>query len=179
MTGRNLGRDRQWRRAAREHSAALESFLSRLASYPEPAWERPLGEGKWTPAEVTEHLALTYVAALRELEEGRTLAPRVSPARQTVFRWFLLPHMLFHRSMPRAGAPRETRPTSPQATREELQQRLGTLARQVEERLKRQPDARLTHPYFGRIGALQALRLMALHLEHHERQLSAVVSSGR
>ena len=112
-------RERRWERAVREHRAALSAFLQAALGVPAEAWERPLGEGKWSAAEVTEHLALSYEAALRERTGGGAMAPRVSSRRQTVLRWFLLPHMLFHRTMPRVSAPREVRPAPTGLGREE------------------------------------------------------------
>lgn len=167
------GEERRWRRAAQEHGAALAAFLESARAVPAPDWDRSDAEGQWSPAEVTEHLALSYVAARRELEGGVAMSPRVSPFRQTLFRWFLLPHMLYHRSMPRVRAPRETRPgRAHRGGREQQIERLKALADEVEGLLRGRRAARLTHPYFGSISAIETLRLMALHLEHHRRHLS-------
>jgi hypothetical protein len=41
------------------------------------------------------------------------------------------------------------------------------------ERGYRSGTARLTHPYFGQIGAVRGMRFMAVHLEHHTRQIKS------
>lgn len=129
-------------------------------------------------AEVTEHLALAYEALLRELTGGGAMAPRMSVGRQRVLRWFLLPHMLFHRSMPRAAAPRETRPQRVPPMKEEGMARLRELGERAELEWRSRPDVRLTHPYFGSLGRVRGLRLAALHFEHHQRRASAAMTGA-
>jgi hypothetical protein len=170
--GRSDGR---WERAVSEHRAALDAFLEFAAAVPAQAWDRPSEEGKWTPAEVTEHLALAYEAALRELEGGGAMRPRKGPFWQRLLRWFLLPHMLFYRTMPRSAAPRETRPAPTGLTQGEGITRLRELAFTAEAAWGARPDARLTHPYFGALDRSKMFRLAALHLEHHQRGASAAV----
>ena len=178
-TGVGGRREGRWERAVREHRAALSAFLRTAAGVPVEAWERPLGEGKWTPAEVTEHLALSYDAVLRERSGGGAMAPRVSSARQTVLRWLLLPHMLFHRTMPRVRAPREVRPAPTGLGREEALERLRRAGEQAEEAYRTAPDARLTHPYFGSLDRSRGFRLIALHIDHHQGQLRASAAQTR
>ncbi|MDQ3389211.1 MAG: hypothetical protein M3483_06885, partial [Gemmatimonadota bacterium] len=52
----------KWLRTVEEHHAALAAFLRAAEAWPGETWLVPLGEGKWTPAQVTEHLALAYDA---------------------------------------------------------------------------------------------------------------------
>jgi hypothetical protein len=172
-------RERRWERAVREHRAALFAFLHTARGVPAAQWERPLGEGKWSAAEVTEHLALSYDAALRERSGGGSMVPRVSSRRQTFLRWFLLPHMLFHRTMPRVSAPREVRPAPTGLGREEALERLRSVGERAEEAYRDAPHARLTHPYFGSLDRSQAFRLIALHIEHHQGQLRASAAQTR
>jgi Protein of unknown function (DUF1569) len=162
---------RRWERAVREHRAALSAFVEAVARVDEEAWERPAGEGKWSPAEITEHLALAYEAALREVRGGGAMAPRVSTPRQKLLRWLLLPHMLYHRTMPRSGAPRETRPAPTGRDRSGAVERLRRLGEEAESVYAASREARLTHPYFGPLDRSRTFRLVALHIEHHLRQL--------
>jgi hypothetical protein len=165
-------RERQkWERAVREHRAALSAFLQAVQRIEAREWERSAGEGKWTAAEIVEHLSLAYEAALRELREGKVMQPRVSAAWQAVLRWFLLPHMLFHRSMPRSRAPREIRPASAASDPSEAVERMRRLGEETEEALEAVTRRPLTHPYFGPLDRVRVIRLMALHIEHHQRQL--------
>lgn len=170
-------KSRRLERAVSEHRAALSSFVEFVRRLDGAEWTRSSGEGKWTPAEVTEHLALAYEAAVRELETGAPMAPKLSRGRQSVLRWLLLPHMLFHRTMPRVRSPREARPARSAASVAEGLARLQQTALRFERAYQEREDAQLTHPYFGPLSRVQAFRLSALHLEHHQRLLSAVLTT--
>ena len=107
------------------------------------------------------------------------MAPRLSSRRQRVLRWFLLPHMLFHRSMPRVRAPREVRPAPTALGREEALERLRRVGEAAEAAYRDAPAARLTHPYFGSLDRARAFRLIALHVGHHQGQLRESAAQTR
>jgi hypothetical protein len=167
--------DPRWEAAADEHRIALATFLEAAERVSADAWARPLGPGKWSPAQTAEHLALAYEALIGELSGGAGMVPRLPPLRQKVLRWVLLPHILFHRSFPlRARAPREARPGEAHPDRDGVLARLRDTAERFEEALHRARDAgggQVTHPYFGAIPPVKALRFCAVHLEHHARQV--------
>lgn len=170
----------RWQRAVREHRAALAAFGEVVRGIDEVAWRRPVGEGKWSPAQIAEHLLLTHQAVLDEMETGRPMAPRAGRALQAVLRWVMLPHLLFHRSIPvRARAPREVRPSGEGLEAEMVVARMQALGGRVEEALGRRRDAHVTHPYFGPITARRALRFLAAHIEHHLRQIDPGARPGR
>src|SRR5690606_11060307 len=123
-----------------------------------------------SPAQVTQHVIQAYEVASSELAGGPGPKARVGPVMSTLLRWFLLPHVLFHRNLPKASAPVETRPTGFPAEPRTAVTRLRELATAVEA-LAGTPDAPSTmkrrHSYFGPLTPHQALRLMSLHTEHH------------
>jgi hypothetical protein len=157
----------------REHRAALSALLATLRSVPADGWLRPPAEGKWSPAEVADHLALVYRVMLAELDGAPALPRRAGPAATRVLRWVLLPHILFHRTIPvRVKAPREVRPRRDLPGPDETTRALQELADRVEARLAADGDARITHPYFGSLDTTTALRFCAAHMEHHHRQIA-------
>lgn len=163
-----------WTRALREHREALDRLLDTLVSADPATWESPRGACGWSPAQIAEHLILAYEAALRDLSGAGSMRPRLRSWQQRVLRWFLLPHIIFHQSIPvRSRAPSELRPSEGGVSRNEAGQRLTELARRVELNLESalELDRHLTHPYFGPISPLQTLRFCAAHLEHHRRQI--------
>lgn len=168
--------DTRWDEAVDEHRTALAAFLDAAEDVRESAWGAPWGPGKWTRAQVAEHLALSYEAAIREVTSGVAMAGKLPPLRQKLLRLILLPHILFHRSIPgRPRSPREIRPGEVTAPRAETLRRLRDLGDRFEHEMERAYHAgggQLTHPYFGAIGAVKAMRFVAIHLEHHTRQIS-------
>lgn len=165
----------RWRAAADEHDAALRAYLACARHLSEARWEVPWRAGRWTPAQITEHLTLAYDALVGELRDGRVMAPRLSPWRQTVSRWIVLPHILFHRSFPlRAPAPRELRPVGtrgPKAVAVDALASAGDRFGAEMETAVHGGGGWLTHPYFGRVDPVRAMRFVAVHLEHHRRQV--------
>jgi len=165
----------RWESAADEHQVALAAFMDTGGRMDDAAWQRPWRAGKWTPAEITEHLSLAYEALLTEIREGRPMGLKMAPWRLRVARWVILPHILFHRSLPlRAPAPRETRPREARAPRAEALAALRHLGEEFERELdsaRRAGSPGITHPYFGRVEPVKALRFVAIHMEHHRRQV--------
>ena len=165
----------RWDAAADEHEVALAAYLDTAARLGADAWGRPWGEGKWTPAEVTEHLTRAYEALLVELREGRAMELKMAPWRRTLTRWILLPHILFHRSFPiRAPSPREIRPREVRGGRDAALQALHAQGETFVRELaaaRLQGHAGLTHPYFGKVEPIKVLRFVGIHIEHHRKQI--------
>jgi len=168
--------DPRWDEAADEHRTALAAFLDAAESLSDERWSEPWVPGKWTRAQIAEHLALAYEAALRELATGEAMRARVPRWRQTLLRWVVLPHILFHRSFPlRAVSPREIRPPESTRSRREQLRRLRDLGERFEREVdaaRRKGGGGISHPYFGRVGPVKGMRFMAVHIEHHTRQVA-------
>lgn len=169
-------------RALREHGDALAATVDTMLEIDPEAWERPWAEGKWSPAQICEHLVLTYEGAIRDLAGDGTVRAKVGPRWQRALRWFLLPHILFHRNFPlRANAPREWRPEGQGIDAAEAASSLPEVAQRFETEAARayEEGRSLNHPYFGSVDALRALRLAAVHLEHHRRQMMSCLVIAR
>ena len=163
---------RGWERPLREHRAAVDRFVETTARVPAARWSLPLEEGKWSPAQVAEHVALFYEHVLSELAGGEPVRRRMGRAMETMLRWVVLPHILFHRTLPvRVHAPRQVRPSDAGTGREGFEARLRDAVERFERELALDSSRRLTHPYFGRLTLPRAMRFAAVHTEHHARQL--------
>jgi uncharacterized damage-inducible protein DinB len=160
-------------RAAAMEAAALARYLDRIGGLGDEAWHRPLAPGQWSPSQVTEHLALAYDVVAAELRGGAGMAERLPPWRRRLLRWFLLPHILFHRSFPlRAPSPRELRPAQPSVNAAAGAARLRAAADGFATALSL-PERRgwMTHAYFGRVSVERAVRFVGIHLDHHRAQV--------
>ncbi len=172
----------EWERRLHEHREAVARFAERLDGIDAERWRTPRGPGAWSPAEVAEHILLSFEVVIAELEGRGGVTVRTGPFMRTILRWVLLPHILFHRSVPlRARAPREVRPVGFGAGPAEAAARIRERAADFEamiEKAASDPGAVVTHPYFGRLRPLQALRFSAVHLDHHRRQVEESLAAG-
>jgi hypothetical protein len=170
--------DRRWRAAVDEHQAALAAYLEAAGRISDAAWMQPWAPGKWTPAVITEHLAMAYRVYVQEVRGGAGMKLKLTPFRRRLLKALLLPHMLFHRTFPRgARAPREVRPESDGLPRAQALAELRVLGEEFEREVERARAGGLqhvTHPYFGAIDLPRAMRFAAVHIEHHTRQLASV-----
>lgn len=171
--------DTRWHAAAEEHQVALAAYLDAAGRLDDAAWTRPWAPGKWTPAQITEHLSMTYRVFISEVTGGQGMKLKLTSFRRRVLRMFLLPHMLFHRTFPRgAPAPRELRPADAALpARAEALERMRALGEQFEREASRARAGgwtHVTHPYFGPIDLTRGMRLAAVHIEHHTRQLASI-----
>ena len=165
----------RWPELHREHRDAIARFVDTAAAVPPGRWAEPLAAGKWSPAELTLHLALTTEVMLRELETGEP--PRVITTwwQRALLRWTVRPRLLAGAPFPRVRSPREARPDGQLAEQVETTARLRARGAELEAALDRaardRPRTRLTHPYLGAFSLREALRFSALHIRHHLAQL--------
>ena len=162
-------------RAAADHRAAIDSAAADVERVGRSEWERPLRPGKWSPAEIAQHLIVAYAPAVSELAGGRGYARRLSPFMSRLARWVALGGILSGKKFPGgAKAPPEARPVGPFPPPAEAAARLRSAAESFERTIceaHRGGGGRITHGYFGSLTAPQALKLVAMHAEHHRKQL--------
>jgi hypothetical protein len=161
------------------HGRAAAEILTTLETISDERWAQPLADGKWTVGQLSEHLALSYDAALDVLAGGPGMRAVLPPWKTLLLRLTVLRRILAGRGFPEgAPAPRELRPKAllPRAAA------LSRLRSRIEEaegaiRLA-DPTLRMTHAYFGRLSMAQTLRVQAAHLEHHQRQIVAALPAA-
>lgn len=170
-----MTREQRWAAAAARHQEVVARYLATADRVAADRWETGPREGKWSPAEVTQHLVLTYRAMADEQEAGLEVPVRLPRARAWFLRTFALPRLLAGRPFPPGvRAPREVRPAGPVPPRRQLitefSEATSAFAAAYQRAAARR-GARATHPFFGRLTLLDMYRFAALHTEHHRRQL--------
>jgi hypothetical protein len=164
--------------ALARHRAAVEDFLASASRTPSVDWERGIADGKWSPAEITEHIRLSLEAVNRELDQGSGMRIVVSPWKRFLLRRAVLPGLLATGRFPKGvRAPREIHPSLPTVSKQELLHRLEAVAAELEARCLAHPRTqrlRLTHPFFGALPAADLVQILAWHALHHRAQLPGV-----
>lgn len=177
---------RRWRAARQAHHDAVYSLARVALAVPEDRWFQKRAEGKWSPAQETLHVARAYEAAIDEIETGVRMRPRVKPWKARLLRWFYLPHLLRTGRFPPVAAPLELRPNEieveffgPSLMVERVCERAMACEEALERADELKPGLRLTHPFFGPLRPLAALRLLTVHTAHHTRQLQRAAEPAR
>ena len=168
-------------RDSAEHRQAIADCAAAIRTVARSDWDRRPAERKWSPAEIAEHLAIAYEPPLSELNGGPGFRMVVPWWKRPLLRWTVLPGIRRGRFPSGAPAPREIRPASGSADPEQAAARLSEQAERFLGALEascRERTVRLTHAYFGKIGARDVVRLLTSHARHHGRQLSPPISTA-
>jgi DinB family protein len=158
---------------------AVCAFVGAARAVPSGKWTTPRAPGKWSPAQVAEHVTFSYEQSLRMLRGtyvGPAAVPRLS---QLLARWLFLP-WLFRRERFGKGlqAPDFIRPSDSPPPSGTLLTRLETAAQDLETDLaaaSRNRGPTVAHPVFGHIPLAHLLHFLAIHTNHHRPQLSTTV----
>jgi uncharacterized damage-inducible protein DinB len=155
-----------------DHQAAVREFIERASALGGAQWLTPRAEGKWTPAQETRHVILTYEAFLRELKGGAPMRLRGNRWKRRLWRWIGLSQILWRKRIPVAvHAPREIRPELEVATSTDLLAQLADRAEDFDvtfaKTWRSEPRRRVTHPLFGQLTLDHVIRLLSVHTRHH------------
>ena len=164
-----------WETLRRDHRTSVDAFLQAAQTIDASRWSLPRAEGKWSPAEVAEHIRLAYEALLKELGGKGGMKIKTSWWQRALLNLIFKPRLLATGSFP-AGvrAPREARPGAVLGDRTETLAAIRSMSEEFDEKMHQAAQnggARLTHPYFGRVKADEVMRFCAVHNEHHRKQL--------
>lgn len=158
--------------ALQVHDHAACSLISTVEAIPESRWSEPVAPGKWSAAQILEHLLATYEIILRELGGGSGMNIRTPRWQQLLLRLSVAPRILRGRGFPRgAPSPRELRPGEG-IPRERGLALFQERAKQFETAAAAaRPGQRITHAYFGKASLATGVLLCARHIEHHTLQI--------
>lgn len=155
-----------------ESRAALDELIA-TADAAEPNWTTPRAPGKWSPAQVTEHVARTFDQAA-DMIEGRPHGfPKMPSLLRPIFRAIVLNRVLRSGTFPKARTfkafdPPEG-PESPAAARERLETSLDRFLAVCQARARE--DGSCVSSVFGRVPVGDYLRFTTLHTRHHQKQI--------
>lgn len=157
--------------ALQAHREAIEAFLAAARAVPAERWDQPRASGKWSPAQVVEHVTLAYETGRRVLYgdvPSRGL-PRIF--RPLVRRLLINPVLRTGRFMSGSRSPKIFQPSgSPAAVGLLLDRFQAATSGFAKDAAGRPPT--LEHPYFGRLSVADFVRFQAIHARHHQAQLT-------
>jgi len=164
-------------------SASEARFRATTRGLTDVQWEQKPASGKWSPADIAEHLALSEEVMPR-LARKALLEPE-SPRDESLVREqdseiaASMQDDAWHGNAAEALQPRRSFPSGAGAGAAFLQRRAGTLdyVRTTEDSLRRHT---FPHPAYGPIDSYQWLLMLAHHSDRHVRQIErAAHARGR
>lgn len=168
--------ENEWNQVMERHRAAVELYFQIAERASENALLTPIQAEKWTPAQITEHLILTYRIFLRQMRGEQNIKMVHGFIVRRLLRALVLPVIYRRRKLPHgAQAPKEILPVEADKTRDAALEQLKVAVADFEkEALERrnEKELRLTHHVFGKINLIKAIDLAAIHTEHHAQQLT-------
>jgi uncharacterized damage-inducible protein DinB len=158
----------------RENHEAVNRLVTAAEALPSAAWDREAAPGKWSPAQIAEHVALSYelsTAALRGAFPG-TAAPRF--LRPLIRMFFLKPVLASGRFARPAKAPGPFQPSTAPSAAALMLPRIRGASAAFEQAIAGEVSAgrdTMDHPFFGRVPLADYVQLQAIHTNHHRGQL--------
>jgi len=137
-------------------------------------WTTPRAPGKWSPAQVVEHVACALEQSAHVIAGRPAGFPRIPRLFRPLLRVFFFDKILRNEAFP--GGLKTNRPLDPAAgpaTPGGARGRVEGALRQLEQAAgARGPAAgRIDSTVFGRVTLEDYVRFQAIHTRHHSRQL--------
>lgn len=153
------------RAAAEEFIAAAERTASR--------WSEPRAPGKWSPAQIVEHVARSYEESANEAAGVSSKFPTLPAFVRPLVRGLFFRRVLKQGRFPRARTARAFDPASGPSVSDEGRARVGAALTRFEQACLACPGGRMSSTLFGRLPVADYIRFQELHTRHHQRQLTA------
>jgi hypothetical protein len=157
---------------------AVGAFVGAARAVPTATWTTPRAPGKWSPAQLAEHVTFSYEQSLSMARGTYAGPPAVPRFTQLMARWLFLP-VLFRRQRFGKGlqAPDFIRPTDSPPSSTALLNRLEAAAHDLETDFAGASSSKgptIDHPVFGHLPLGHLVHFLAIHTNHHRPQFSRV-----
>ena len=157
-----------------ENRKATEHFLATARSVAKEKWEQPVAAGKWSPAQIVDHIAVTTEVALKAINGDPSMGSipkflRFIPRKLGFDPTIKKGRFPEKQRGPAIFAPSAGHPTY-EASVAKLERAMVALESHVRN-LMAQNKHSFEHTFFGRVSIPDYIRFGTLHTEHHQRQL--------
>ena len=152
---------------------AVDAMI-RTAHASSDRWNTPRAAGKWTPAQVVEHVALALEASAAEIAGRPTRFPTLPRPVRVLVRTLFFNRVLRSGTFPKAKTNRALNPHSGPATPADAERRLAAACRTLEEAAIGSAAAGdlMTSVMFGRVRITDYVTFQGHHTTHHRAQMT-------
>jgi hypothetical protein len=154
--------------------AAAKQFLATARTVAKEKWAAPIAPGKWSPAQIAEHVALTTEVALKAIKGDKSMGSIPSFLRWIPRKLGFDPTIKKGRFPEKQRGPAIFKPSDANADYETSAARFDRAIDALESHVRDLAKAGTTafeHSFFGHVVIADYVKFNALHSEHHERQL--------
>lgn len=158
-----------------QNRQATAAVVARASAIPADKWTVPRGPGKWSPAQVVEHITKS-AEGHRKLVQG--VVTGSTGLKAWLARTFFLPRLFKAGDFTQQGlkSPKFIEPSDVPAPQNELLPRLESAVAGLETDLRAAVAAgkeKVTHTFFGPVPLEDMLHFVLIHTRHHEPQIVA------
>jgi len=159
--------------ALADNRKAVEEFITAARALDAQKWTTPRAPGAWTPAQIAEHLAITY-------EYGRKMVKGTAGGGAPFFLRPLIRRMIVDNTLKAGRFTRKGKtvkvfePTAAPGPQTQVLGRLNVAVSGLESDLRARAPLdreRLFSPFFGNVKSADYISLQAIHARHHRGQL--------
>ncbi len=155
-----------------DNRAALEDFIA-AAEQAASTWTTPRAPKKWSPSQVTEHVALTFEEGAKIVAGEPSVFPTLPSLLRPLLRGLFFNRILRKNAFPDARTMKGLDPPSGPAAASEARARLEAAWKSFDDACRnREASGRaVEHGAFGTVSVADYARFMELHTRHHQKQL--------
>jgi hypothetical protein len=162
--------------ALNANKESAKRFFSRARTVMADQWSNPVAPGKWSPAQIADHIGVSTSVALNAIKGDRSMGSIPGIFRPIVRALFFNPTMKKGAHPEKTKGPAVFAPSKEHPTLEESEARLHHAISALEahvRQLAKDGTGTFEHGFFGKLSIADYVRYNALHMQHHERQLPA------
>jgi hypothetical protein len=152
--------------------AAMADFMA-AADQSESVWTKPRAPKKWSPSQVTEHVACTMEEGAKVVSGTASVFPTVPGLLRPLVRGLFFNRVLKKDAFPNAKTMKALDPGSGPDNPADARERLAGALSTFEEacRAREASGLAVEHPVFGTVSVMDYAKFMELHTHHHRKQM--------
>lgn len=156
--------------AIAENQGRVEDFVS-AAKGVAGSWNTPVRPGKWSPAEVTEHVIIAYMESA-DIAKGTAFRfPKVWPFLRPLAKMMAFDQVMKTGKFRPVKTFKQFIPAKVAANPDEAAARLRKASGDFEAAMRSLTAASVSHPLFGTLGLPEYVQFQGYHTRHHQAQL--------